>query len=398
MGTSRNWGLLSSLADIRPTTGIVCIGDSHMAGTAMVGTDGSGVVLTPSVSLNPALDEAWNGTAVAGVFAGNSAINVVTGSLDPLIIDGNQNAPGFLPMLMQALRSSGLFRRIRLANLGIGGSSTHDWSSEHARNYVQFTDYPHVNDTVTIGTRTYKFVASATNPNEVTIVSSTLANQAINLHNAINAEGTGWGAGTTINADVFSPAHPTNGYLALFAVAEGLAGNALPDLAVAGAGGHIALPFGASWAGAGPGLANAAIWTNGLALVPAGFGAVDVVLLMIGTNDAAREGWRGRNTQACYTSILTKIKAQWPTAKIVCVRPPAYTAQASFASTVLPAINAAIAAFSPVPTIADVYALGEGAGNVGLVSATSSPHMTDYGYSLCAQVCSSAILTALGMV
>lgn len=86
---------------------------------------------------------------------------------------------------------------------------------------------PVANDTVTIGAKTYKFVAAVAAANDVAI-GGTVAATLSNLAAAINAgagAGTAYGTGTTANAGVTAIANPST--IDLTAITAGAAGNAL---------------------------------------------------------------------------------------------------------------------------------------------------------------------------
>jgi flagellin len=86
---------------------------------------------------------------------------------------------------------------------------------------------PTANDTVTIGAKTYKFVASVSAANDVAIggsVTATLANLAAAINGGAGA-GTAYGTGTTANTGVTAVAAGST--VALTAITAGAAGNAL---------------------------------------------------------------------------------------------------------------------------------------------------------------------------
>lgn len=86
---------------------------------------------------------------------------------------------------------------------------------------------PTANDTVVVGAKTYKFVASVSAANDVKIGANTAASLA-NLAAAINGgagAGTNYGTGTTANASATAVANGSE--LALTAITAGAAGNAI---------------------------------------------------------------------------------------------------------------------------------------------------------------------------
>lgn len=108
------------------------------------------------------------------------------------------------------------------ASLGLGAQAT---------NVLSFIGQPAVDDTVTIGTNTFKFVAAASNAGEVTI-GATLSDSIRNLSEAINNSPTGLGT------DYVAPANPANtGATAAGATATTLT---ITATAVGGAGNGVA--------------------------------------------------------------------------------------------------------------------------------------------------------------
>jgi len=86
---------------------------------------------------------------------------------------------------------------------------------------------PAANDTLTIGAKTYKFVAAVSAANDVAIgasVSATLSNLAAAVNGGAGA-GTAYGTGTTANAEVTAVASGST--VALTAITAGAAGNAI---------------------------------------------------------------------------------------------------------------------------------------------------------------------------
>ena len=142
------------------------------------------------------------------------------------------------------------------------------------------------------------------------------------------------------------------------------------------------------------GSATSALWANAKTRLPIGYGTPDVIVICLGSNDAARAGWRGRGTQAEYQKLLDTIATDYPLAKVIVWRPPVYASQASMASTVLPAIDSVIAA-NPAVYSVDIYGLGAGSGDTAIVS-NDGVHLSHYGYSLAAEIIAAKIADVLG--
>ncbi len=370
--------------------GIVCLGDSHTEGKLPSVTSGANV--TGIYPLNGSRDLDWDGSADRTPFRGVNHINVSTGTQDGNcgVAANNASFSIYLPQILR--RCSPRVGRVRIANGGIGGSSSFSWSSNVAKGYLLVNSLPNVNDTFTLGSTTYTFVAAAANPNEITIAGTVLA-QATNIANAINAEGTGWGAGTTANADGFVSPLPSNGYVGILSTASGTAGNGV-TLSV-NAGGRVTVFVAMSG-----GTAASSLLTNMIARVPAGFGPVDIVTITLGTNDSTIVGWRGRGFETHMATFLAAVEAQWPNAKVVLWKPPVTTAGAA-ATTALttrinPAVAALVAANPTVRSYVDMYSLGAGAAET-LILDSGGVHLTGYGYSLVAEAFAGAIATALGI-
>lgn len=382
--------------------GILCIGDSHTEGSmeARLGTTPGGgmpFIVQPAVT---AADKHWTGSADGSYFPLQNAISYTGGvaTQDPNIAVSSPLKPSWTAFLPAKLRGGSiLFGTIRLANWGVGGSSAYTWAGEQANCYIQAVSNANDGDTVTIGSVTYTFRAAAALANEVTIGGNGTASLQ-NLANAINAENAGYGAGTTQHPTCFVPNNPGGGYLHLYAVSTGTAGNSIA--VTTSSGGRLAIFDRNLDPGAmGGGSATSAIYAEMKTKVPAGFGTVDLVIVTLGTNDAARLGYRGRGTQTELSTLVAKIHADYPTAKIVLVKPPVSTAggltASSLTGTVAPAVAAVAAANPTFVVLADMTTLGAGTGDYLIVRSDDGTHLTDYGYLVEADVVSRAAITAL---
>lgn len=372
--------------------GIWCIGDSHIEGRLMAATVSS--ERYDLGAFNSPRDRHWTGTADAAYFPANNSIGSAGSSNDPNIAP--QSIYGSLTSLLPFIIRSGYpsISTIRIANTAVGGASSYTWAGNQARCYIYAYGNASVNDTITLGSVTYTFVASASSANQITIGASAAATLQ-NLCNAINLESTGWGTGTAINPQCFCPNNPSATLLTVFAVTPGTSGN---SLALSATGTGIL-----NWSevpGWGGGSTSSGLYPTAKALVPAGFGTVDVVLIGLGTNDAARQGYRGRGTQSALTSLVAAIAADYPSAKIVMWRPPVSGAGGSTASaltsTVIPAVDAVIAANPNIITGVDMYSIGAGSSNTSILSS-DGVHLSNYGYALGAQIFARGIITALAI-
>lgn len=285
-----------------------------------------------------------------------------------------------------------------IANYGVAGSSSYSWSGEMAKTYIYAGAQPNPNDTITIGGVTYTFVVSATTANQVQIGASA-AQTNLNLINAINAEGTGWGAGTVQNPQVFAPAaYAAAAYMSIFARSTGPQGNSIA-VSSSNQAGVTTVDIGLNPVASSTlfyGSNTSGIWANALANMAggAGFGTPDVVLVTLGTNDAGRFGWRGQGFLAEMTKFINNIHAKWPNAQIILWKPTPSTAAPPWSlSLVLPAV-AQLAATYPFVTYIDMNTPGLGSGAVGIVG-NDGTHLSWYGYQLVAQLFAAAIVKVL---
>lgn len=377
---------------------VVHIGDSLTNGSASGNV--ASAMNSQILGNSSPLDFQWNGTTDAAYFSAFNAIGTITGAADPNI-GANTNMASFTAMLPAMLRAScPSLRNYRSANLGIGGSSSYTWTGAQANGWFQCSGVaPNDGDTATLGSVTYTFRTSATLANEVTIGTNAVSMQ--RLGNAINAEGAGFGAGTVINPDFFCPNVTSSVNLHFFAVLTGTAGNAFSISSSSG--GRVVSTDSGLTPAAHPssGTATNNTWTNNIALVSAGFGTVNAITLDLGTNDAARTGYRGRGTQTELTTLVARLAAQWPQAPIVMWRPPATGAGGATATAltnvVLPAVDAVIAANPGLCFSVNINSLGAGTGDVAVLG-TDGVHLTPYGYMIAAQMTARAIASATNLL
>jgi hypothetical protein len=115
-------------------------------------------------------DEQWTASGtVSPVFNDNDAINAVTGSSDPNIGKGTTGG-SFINRIPYILRSAYPYiDRIRIANLGIGGSSAYTWAGELAGAYIHPAVNANDGDTITVAGVVYTFRNSPTVANDVQI-------------------------------------------------------------------------------------------------------------------------------------------------------------------------------------------------------------------------------------
>ncbi len=379
---------------------IVGIGDSHLNGSVPVATVGSDVL--GLFALQSPKDRLWNGSGYAAVFGAYSAINVTTGSQDANIALAT-NVGSFIndiPRLIRAAYPN--TGDIVVANFGVGGASAYTWAGEQSHAYVQAVANANAGDTVTLGGVVYTFAVAASVPNEVTIAGTAQLTVA-NLRNAVNLEGTGYGAGTTINPLVHIPNAATATYTKVVSKATGAASNSLTISTSAPTRINTVTPALASASPASMGLGSdvSALYANAKARMvglPIGEANTDTVFIVtLGSNDANRVGYRGALMQAELQKLVNAIAADYPSAKIVIWRPMVMSGAgaASLASAVLPAVDAIVAANSSRVSSVDMYALGAGTGNVKILSSDGL-HGTSYGYSLTAQLFARGIVSAVG--
>jgi lysophospholipase L1-like esterase len=379
---------------------IVGIGDSHINGSVPVATVGSDVL--GLFALQSPKDRLWNGSAYSDVFGANSSINVVTGSQD-----GNlglsTNVGSFINDIPRLLRAAYPGAGdITVVNLGVGGASAFSWAGEQSHAYIQAVANATAGDTVTLAGTTYTFVASASAANEVTIAGTAQLTVA-NLRNAIHAEGTGFGAGTEVNANVYMPNAASATYTKVSSKATGTGANSLTLSTSTTARINTA---NSSLTSVNPatlalGSATSALYTNGKArLVGLPIGEADtstVFVITLGSNDANRAGYRAATFQTELQKLVTDIATDFPSAKVVIWRTMSMsgTGNTFLSSTVLPAVDAVVSANSSFVSSVNMNALGSGTGNVKILSSDGL-HATNYGYSLIAQLFARGIAAAVG--
>lgn len=371
---------------------IVGLGDSHTNGqipTSVAGSD----VLGVSVLGSPK-DKSWTGSAYV-TLRNNQAINVTTGASDPNLAV-SANAGTFLswipPMLRAAYPAIG---QITVVNCGVGGASTHNWAGEQAYVWIHAVAQANAGDTWTVDGQTYTFAASASAAYEVTIGASANAT-ASNLAQAINGEGTGFGAGTVGHPTVYCPQTSAVQYLKVSAKQTGTAGNSL--VAGCSSTSRIAssrfdlVPF--TSVNLSQGSNTGALWTNAkakLAGLPIGDPGVKLVFtLTTGSNDAVRRGYRGQYTQAALEKLASDIANDYPGTKLVVWRTPTVSGSSSGVAIVLAAVDAAVAANPTAYISVNMNGEGTGTGNTKILSSDGI-HLTHYGYSIAAELFADGI-------
>lgn len=377
--------------------GIVCIGDSHTEGHLDTVTV-SGAEKLGLFALSSPRDLEWTGTADRAWCGADNTIGTDVGCQDPNAAHSTSRPGSFTAWIPQLLRRAFpvALGTIRIANLGIGGSSTYSWVGVQANGFFQCPTTPPVaGDTVTLGGVTYTFRASATLPNEVTI--SSTAGTMQNLGNAINAEGTGWGAGTVPNPNCFCPNVSSSINLHVYAILTGPAGNSIgisSSTANVLSLDNALSPTTHLVAGA----TGATLYNANKALIPASFGSVDIITITLGTNDAARTGYRARGMQTELAALVAKLHVDFPAAKIIIWRAPigSGVTNTTITSTVLPAVDAVVAANPGFVYSVDMNSVGAGLNDV--LTLGSDPHLSQYGYSVAAQLFAKGIANALGLV
>ncbi len=384
------------------TLGIIGIGDSHTNG-ALDTAPIAGSETLGTFGLTSPKDQQWTGTAVGSPFKANNQINSISGSSDPNLGLSTTNGT-YLSWIPPLLRNSYplSLNNIRIANLGVGGASSYTWAGENANGYVAGLLAPLDGDTIRIGSVTYTFRAVPSVANDVLI--GTATGSILNLSNAVNAESTGWGAGTVVNPDVFSPNPAATTYGHFFALVPGTAGNSLTiqssnsTRVTAVTQGLVPSTSPIAMVG---GSATSALYANGITALNggSGFGTVNIAVITLGTNDAARPGCRGRGFQNNMTTLITNLKSSFSGIKIILWKPIVNSVTATntaITNTIDPAVVALVAADPTNVFLIDMNVLGTGSANV-LILGNDGTHATPYGYQLTAQLFASKIATVLGL-
>jgi lysophospholipase L1-like esterase len=380
---------------------IVGIGDSHLNGNIPIDTTAAGDPLGVFAWTSPK-DRQWNGAGgYNAVFSANGAINVTTGSNDNQIALSTTNGSPLTQIPSLLRQSYPNLGYITMANLAVGGSSSYTWGGEPAFGYIGHNGTnANDGDTVTIDGVVYTFRTAPSVAFDVTIGAS--ANASIqNLGNAVNLEGTTWGAGTTQHPTVFYPAATATQYGRFVALTTGTAGN---SIATAGSSTARICPYRndlvpLSTSTFGGGLASAALFTNAVSKL-SGIGTVDAFVVTLGTNDAARAGYRGRKTQDALTKLVADINTNFPGAKIIFWKPmpESGTAGTYITSAVVPAVAAVAAANPSNVSFIDFNALGTGTSSTATrLLSSDGVHATAYGYSVMSQMFAAQIASALGL-
>lgn len=373
---------------------IIFLGDSHYNGNqqkAAAVSDTSGNIGT--LALSSPLDRMWDGSAEAAFFKADCQINSLTSpntSQDQGLSNLTTLRAGPIIDMLDCLRRSYVLGKIKVANLAIGGSSAYTWAGERANAFVKATAQANDGDTIVLGSRTYTFRAAPSAAGEVLIgANANTTNQ--NLAKAVNAETADaavFGSGTTANPDVVCLNPQVTQNQKYHAKAIGTAGNSLsftggntsrisPCTQFAVANTNQALESGS---------ASSAVYDNAKAKI-VGFGTVDLVFISLGTNDGARPGIRGIDTSSNYTTLISRVRTDFPSAKIVITRPFASrttATQTALTDTIIPAIDALLAANTDIGSI-DLWSLGLGSGDASIVES-AGVHGTQYGYSAMSQL------------
>jgi lysophospholipase L1-like esterase len=385
---------------------ILGMGDSHTNGQLEVANpnDASIGVVGVNAFTSP-LDFIWNGTGNNSYFRADSQINspnapsVSNDQMYTAVGTGLGSWLTALPGLLRPAYQS--INKLTIANLGVGGSSAYTWAGEQAYGYVQAAGVPNDGDTIAVGGKTYTFRTSPAVVNDVLI--GTATGSTLNLMNAINGEGSGFFAGTTANAQVFSSTTSATTYSRVISILSGTGGNALTIVSNTTA---RACPMTSQLAAGlsvnlATGSATSALYANGKALV-AGIGNVDIVTATLGSNDANRTGYRGRGTQTELTTFVAKLHSDFPAAKVILWRPLAISTSGLAISTlsgvVVPAVDAVVAANPSFVSSVDMFSIGAGGSpNLAILNTTGGLHATPYGYSILTQLMAAKIGSLLAL-
>lgn len=387
--------------------GIVFAGDSNTNGQIALAatTTAAGDFTGAEVYLSP-LDELWGASGLSPYFRSDSQSNSTTSpnqtqdSQNSAVTTGKGSYISYVPLALRMAYPS--VRKFRCANLGVGGSSSYTWAGEPANVIIRAIGQASDGDTVTIAGQAYRFKDTPAQAYDVQIAGSAALSLA-NLQNAINAEGSGWFAGTAVNPSAYAPNVQASFYLHVHALQTGTAGNSL-------------VAAGSNQSGISPtnpgltpvasqnftnGSATSAIYANAKAVLAAngGFGTVDAFIFTLGSNDAGRPGFRGRNTQNELTTLITNVKTDFPGAKVILWTPNTLGNgnDGYLTSTINPAILAVAAADPTNVFVVDFHSLGMGSGNVAIVNTSDQLHLTHYGYSILASLVAGKLGSALAL-
>lgn len=387
---------------LRKSLFIAGLGDSHTNGqmwSANSATGSTAIINLPPITPRDHTFDGANG--ILGYLKLASFLGDITGSTDPNL-GKSTSAVSYLNFVPQNIRAANcLIGDITLANFGVGGSSAFTWAGEAARAYVHAVANAQVGDTVTVDGVTYTFVAAAASPNEVTIAGTANATSQ-NLSNAINAEGTGFGAGTVAHPTCYCPTPTATAYQVIAAKFTGVAGNSLSvqsstTARLSACGEHLVDSANAAMY---MGSDTSALYANMKTLL--GANIPDCFPITLGTNDASRVGYRAVGMQAELTKIVAHLHADFPSAKIVFVPPPRTTASALTNATVdtvvVPAIAAVVAANPSFVSSIDTISLGAGtAGIFEVTNLSGGIHCSNYGYLLWATLLAKKVCTVFGL-
>jgi len=390
----------------------VGLGDSHTDGRINAATASDGSVGQPiaEIACSP-LDKQWlQAGGTAPYFKVDGAINSVTSpnaSNDQSFSQVNNSFASWLYWVPISLRITyPALAAITVANLGVGGSCAYTWAGECAYGYVAGLGIPLDGDTVTIAGTTYTFRAVPSVANDVLIGASGAAS-ILNLENAVNAEGTGWGAGTVVNPNAWGMNPVSTVYGRFSALLSGTAGNSL-TIASSNTSRVTAVTPALSPISSQNmtgGSATSAIYANAKSFLAAGggIGTPSIISITLGTNDANRVGYRARGTSTELARLLANIHADFPNSKVIIWRTPTQgtsaLSQNTLTNVVIPAIDAAVAANASFVSSVDMYSLGAGATTQArILNTTDGIHLTPYGYQITNQLFVQKAASLLGLV
>lgn len=397
----------------RPMVRILGVGDSHMEGRILTTTVASTETLGATGLFSP-LDQAWGASgAVLPYFPDNSAINSITSACTDPGIASDKTKGAFINRIPRLLRQAHPYLgNIRIANCGLGGSSSYSWAGELAEARILCAGIPNDGEWIEIvgssGTVRYTYRTSPSVANDVQIGASAWQS-GNNLVAAINTLGSGYGAGTVANPDVWCTTSGTADpfWLRIHARVVGTNGNTMTirashagRMTVMGPAGTWTTPTTSAVNFSG-GLATADAWTNCTAKLAAGtgFGTPDVVLVALGTNDAYRKYSRvnAPNFASHMSLLVAKIHSTWSSAKVILWKPPAATNSGTVVPvTINPAIETITTTNSAFVSYVDSYAMAAGSFTTTTMSSDGT-HRTPYGYELDAQLFARAIDSVLDL-
>lgn len=361
---------------------ILGIGDSHTNGQIEFVSSTSTLQALDTLPLASPVDAVWgSGNAEFPFTPLNTQIGINSGS-DPncALSDTGMSYLSFIP---QFLRSMSPFRgKITIANCGLGGASTYTWAGEQANTYIKGLLAPIDGDTITVAGQQYTFKVSAVSANEVTI--GDIATSLSNLYNAIHCDGSGFGAGTVANANIFCCVK-TSTSLRIAAKLTGTAGNSLvvstSTTARITVTDQSLVPVSSYTLAGGANVSST--WNTAKSLISPN--VPDFIVITTGSNDALRKGYLGYGTSTELSRLISNINTSYPSAKIVFVSPFEQSSTPSVSVIVLPALVSAVSSNSSFCSLVDMYSIGKnGVGNFRIVRSDGL-HGSNYGYWIMAQ-------------